>query len=61
MAVSSPPPSPADCPNVAMHWNWWHFASIDYNCDDPNFHAIWRMKDSGLPIMWIRKKEITTI
>jgi alpha-amylase len=30
-----------------MHWNWWHFASIDYNCDDPNFHAIWRMKDSG--------------
>lgn len=30
-----------------MQWNWWHFASIDYNSKDPNFNAVWRMKDSG--------------
>ena len=33
MAVSSPssPLPAAGCPTVAMHWNWWHFASIDHN------------------------------
>jgi alpha-amylase len=28
-----------------MEWHWWHFDAVDYNSLDPNFRAIWRVRE----------------
>ena len=31
----------------SMKWHWWHFDAVDYNSYDPNFKAVWRVKDKS--------------
>jgi alpha-amylase len=31
----------------SMKWHWWHFDSVDYNSYDPNYKAVYRMKDKS--------------
>ncbi|MBW4657768.1 MAG: alpha-amylase [Drouetiella hepatica Uher 2000/2452] len=31
----------------SMKWNWTHFDSVDYNSNDPNYRAVYRMKDKN--------------
>ena len=30
-----------------MEWHWWHFDAIDYNSLDPNYPAVWLIRDKG--------------
>ena len=29
-----------------MKWHWWHFVAVDHNVLEPDYRAIWRMKDT---------------
>lgn len=31
----------------SMKWHWWHFDSVDYNSYDPNYRAVFRIKDKS--------------
>ncbi|UBF30573.1 alpha-amylase (plasmid) [Kovacikia minuta CCNUW1] len=31
----------------SMKWHWWHFDSVDYNSYNPNYRAVYRMKDKN--------------
>jgi alpha-amylase len=31
----------------SMKWRWWHFDSVDYNSYEPNYKAVYRMKDKN--------------
>jgi alpha-amylase len=31
----------------SMKWHWYHFDSVDYNSDEPEFKAVWKMADKS--------------
>jgi alpha-amylase len=30
-----------------MEWHWWHFDAVDYNSIDPDYKAVWLIRDKG--------------
>jgi alpha-amylase len=32
----------------SMKWHWYHFDAVDYNSYEPDFKAVWKIKDKVL-------------